>query len=215
MLLRPQPCCWPLILVLLVQTMLGLGLVGAVPATRAPGGRRRSTTTTPRPTPASTAPACASTTTVPSTATPALAAPPAGPPTVSLAATNSTWPKHFVGPPDLPGRPTPVGPPPGGGAGGNVKDNLIEEDGECLNVAAGDRTLPRWPRWPRFDTDALLPPFLPAISAPVGPTRRADNGPAVIKCNGWQACSADGSAWARPGGVAPARSARSARPCWL
>lgn len=121
MLLRLQPCAVSLVLVLLVQTtlgLLGLVLVEAVPATRAPGGggrRRSTTTTTATPSP----PICVdtTTTTVTTSATP----------TTSMAATNSTWPRVWLGPE---GTPPSVIQPPGVGVGGSERDNMIEDEGK-------------------------------------------------------------------------------------
>ncbi|KAJ1528555.1 hypothetical protein ONE63_006961 [Megalurothrips usitatus] len=120
MLLRLQPCARSLILVLLVQTMLGVVLVEAVPATRSPGGTTSASTATPTP------PICVDPTTAP-TPPPATTAAP----TTSLAATNTTWPR-WVGPvgtpPPLPTSAPNGVPPPGGGGGGAVRDNLVEDD---------------------------------------------------------------------------------------
>lgn len=131
MLLRLQPCETSLILVLLhvvlVQTMLVL--VEAVPATRAPGRRRSTSTSTASPTP----PLCVDPSTTTAPATPPAAAT-TTPPTPSLAATNSTWPRQWVGPAGTP-PPTPPptsvlsGLPPGVAAGGSsVRDNLVEDE---------------------------------------------------------------------------------------
>ncbi|XP_052119506.1 uncharacterized protein LOC113212619 [Frankliniella occidentalis] len=137
MLLRLQPCEWSLLLVLLVQTLMVL--VEAVPATRAPGGRRRSTTSTTS-TASPTPPICVDPST---TAPPPPTEPPTtGPPTTSFAATNSTWPKQWVGPVVMPPTSAPKGVPPLGGAGGgNVRENLVEDDEDavtcytCVNVS--------------------------------------------------------------------------------
>lgn len=127
MLLRLQPCAVSLVLVLLVQTtlgLLGLVLVEAVPATRAPGGgRRRSTTTAATPSP----PICVDTTTTSTAATP----------TTSLAATNSTWPRVWLGPDATPPS---VIQPPGVGVGGSDRDNMVEDEDSvtcytCVNVS--------------------------------------------------------------------------------
>lgn len=125
MLLRLQPCKSSLMLVLLVQTMLGLVLVEAVPATRSPGRRRSTSTASPTP------PICvdpSTTTAVPTPRTP----PTTTPPTTSLAATNSTWPRQWVGPVGTPPTTSILngGLPPGVVAGGgSVRENLVE-DGE-------------------------------------------------------------------------------------